>query len=108
MALEQTYQFRPEKFADHQIPTLLLLGGDSPPLFQQAIQLLQAALPTSQTTILPGQQHIAMDTNPDLFVKAVGDFFWLDERVERPTLRQRHAKGERPSLGRSENAELPP
>jgi pimeloyl-ACP methyl ester carboxylesterase len=74
MALEQTYQFRPEKFADHQLPTLLLLGGDSPPLFQQAIQLLQAALPTSQTTILPGQQHIAMDTNPDLFVKAVGDF----------------------------------
>lgn len=74
MTLDRTYQFKPEKFANHQIPTLLLLGGDSPPLFQQAIQVLEAALPNSQTTILPGQQHIAMDTNPELFVKEVLEF----------------------------------
>lgn len=74
MTLDRTYQFQPEKFANHQIPTLLLLGGDSPPLFQQAIQTLEATLSNSQTVILPGQQHIAMDTAPELFMKRVLEF----------------------------------
>ncbi|MFZ0548239.1 MAG: alpha/beta hydrolase [Candidatus Promineifilaceae bacterium] len=74
MVLDRTYEFMPEKFANHQVPTLLLLGGDSPPLFRRAIETLSAALPNSQTAVLPGQQHIAMDTAPDLFVKEVLDF----------------------------------
>lgn len=74
MTLDRSYQFEPEKFANHQIPTLLMLGGDSPPLFQQAVKALEAALPNSQTAVLPGQQHIAMDTAPELFVKEVLDF----------------------------------
>jgi pimeloyl-ACP methyl ester carboxylesterase len=54
--------------------TLLLLGGDSPPLFRQATDVLAAALPNCQVAILPGQQHIAMDTAPDLFMKEVLQF----------------------------------
>jgi hypothetical protein len=53
---------------------MLLLGGDSPPLFQQAIELVDSILPNSQVVILPGQQHIAMDTAPDLFEKEVSGF----------------------------------
>lgn len=74
LAIDQTYRFQAEKFADHQAPTLLLLGGDSPPLFQQAIKVVDSTLANSQVVILPGQQHIAMDTNPDLFVKEVLQF----------------------------------
>ena len=40
MAFDRSYRLDPEKFADFPVPTLLLLGGDSPPLFQQAIDLL--------------------------------------------------------------------
>ena len=53
------------------VPMLLLLGGDSPPLFRQASEAVDSALPNSTVVTLPGQQHIAMDTNPDLFVSEV-------------------------------------
>lgn len=76
MAIDRTYSFDTEKFADFQIPTMLLLGGNSPPLFQQAIELVDSTLPNSQVVILPGQQHIAMDTDPGLFAKEVLGFLW--------------------------------
>jgi pimeloyl-ACP methyl ester carboxylesterase len=71
MAIDRTYIFNPDQFANLHVPTLLLLGGDSPPLFRQAIEIVDTALPNSRVVILPGQQHIAMDTNPDLFVGEV-------------------------------------
>jgi pimeloyl-ACP methyl ester carboxylesterase len=77
IALDRIYSFDPHKFANLQTPTLLLLGGDSPPLFQQAIEMINPALPNSKVVILPGQQHIAMDTNPELFVREVM-YFLLD------------------------------
>jgi len=46
---------------------MLLLGGDSPPLFQKATDLLDSTLPHSQVVVLPDQQHIAMDTDPEMF-----------------------------------------
>lgn len=74
MAFDGIYSFDPHKFTKLQTPTLLLLGGDSPPLFQQAIAMVNPALPNSKAVILPGQQHIAMDTNPELFVREVIHF----------------------------------
>jgi pimeloyl-ACP methyl ester carboxylesterase len=70
----RTYRFQAEQFADLRVPTLLLLGGDSPPMFQQAIAQVEAALPDSRVVVLPGQRHIAMDTNPTLFVHEVLHF----------------------------------
>jgi pimeloyl-ACP methyl ester carboxylesterase len=67
----ETYHFEPERFKNLHVPTLLLLGGDSPPFFKAAIEMANAALPDSRIVILPGQQHIAMDTAPDLFVREV-------------------------------------
>ena len=72
--LDQTYQFDPNLFTTLQTPTLLLLGGDSPPLFERAIQRLDTTLPNSRVVILPGQQHVAMDTSPELFVSEVLNF----------------------------------
>ncbi len=74
MVLDRTYSFDTEKFTDFRVPTMLLLGGDSPPIFQKAIELVDSTLPNNQVVILPGQKHIAMDTNPELFAKEVMHF----------------------------------
>lgn len=74
MEIDRTYNFDEEKFTNFQVPTMLLLGGDSPPLFQRAVKLVDSTLPNSKVVILPGQQHIAMDTDPELFVKEVTHF----------------------------------
>lgn len=71
LAIDRSYRFEPARFGTLRVPTLLLLGGDSPPLFQQAIDVLHAALPDSRVTVLPGQQHVAMDTDPGLFAREV-------------------------------------
>ena len=38
LTIERSYRFRPERFAQFSIPTLLLLGGESPPVFGQTIE----------------------------------------------------------------------
>jgi pimeloyl-ACP methyl ester carboxylesterase len=70
----ESYQFKPERLKDLNVPTLLLLGGDSPPFFKAAIEALHAVLPNSRIVVLPGQQHIAIDTAPDLFTREVMAF----------------------------------
>lgn len=71
LAIDRVYTFDSDRFANLEVPTLLLLGGDSPLLFQSAIETAQAALKNATVVVLPGQQHIAMDTDPDLFVGEV-------------------------------------
>ncbi|HEY6635064.1 MAG TPA: alpha/beta hydrolase, partial [Acidimicrobiia bacterium] len=61
-------------FTDLRTPTLLLLGGDSPELFRQATEVVHEAIAGSRVVVLPGQQHIAMDTNPELFLAEVMGF----------------------------------
>jgi pimeloyl-ACP methyl ester carboxylesterase len=65
------YVFRPERWREMRAPTLLLLGGDSPVAFHVATHAVQQALPDSRTAVLPGQQHTAMNTAPDLFLAEV-------------------------------------
>ena len=36
--------------------------------------MLLAALPNARAVVMPGQQHIAMDTNPELFAGEVVSF----------------------------------
>lgn len=74
LAIDKTYRFIPEKFADLRVPTLLLLGGDSPPLFEKAVEVVREAVPDATVATLPGQQHIAMDTDPELFLREVTDY----------------------------------
>jgi len=70
----EAYRFEPERFQKMTVPTLLLLGGDSPSFAKTNIENWHDALPNSQIVVLPGQQHIAMDTAPDLFVRKVQTF----------------------------------
>lgn len=71
---QRAYRFRPELFAAVQTPACLLLGGNSPHYFHTATELIAAALPTSQVVVLPNQQHIAMDTAPEMFLAEVFSF----------------------------------
>jgi pimeloyl-ACP methyl ester carboxylesterase len=71
---EEAYAFEPQRFKALRAPTLLLAGGDSPPFLQAATQAVHAALPNSRITIMPGQQHIAMNTAPELFAREVLSF----------------------------------
>lgn len=74
MRAAEQYRLAPARFKAIRAPTLLLLGGDSPPFFKAAIEAVHAALPNSRTVELPGQRHIAMDTAPDLFAREVSAF----------------------------------
>jgi len=73
------YQFVPAKFERLNLPVLLLQGGDSPSFFKTAINKLHETLPGSRIVVMPGQQHTAMNTAPDLFVHNVLTF--LDGRA---------------------------
>lgn len=71
---EEEYRFQPERFKHLNVPTLLLLGGDSPEFFKTTIEAWNAALPNSRIVVLPGQQHLAQSTAPDLFVRELQTF----------------------------------
>jgi pimeloyl-ACP methyl ester carboxylesterase len=69
------YAFDPQRFRTMRTPTVLFLGGDSPPRRRPVAETLNTALPNSQIVVLPGQQHGAMRTAPDVFVQEVDKFF---------------------------------
>jgi pimeloyl-ACP methyl ester carboxylesterase len=68
------YRLDPARLKELNVPTLLLLGGDSPRFFKAAIEALHAVLPSSRIAILPGQQHVAINSAPDLFLHEVLSF----------------------------------
>lgn len=68
---EANYSFEADRFAEMNVPTLLLLGGESPASIRAGTEAVHAALPEGQIAVLPGQQHIAMDTAPELFLQEV-------------------------------------
>jgi pimeloyl-ACP methyl ester carboxylesterase len=68
------YELRPERFRTWRIPTLLLLGGESPPVYRAGIERMQAMLPISSIGVLEGQGHIAMRTAPKLFVREIVEY----------------------------------
>lgn len=71
---EEQYTFSAQQFKDLHTPTLLLLGGESPRFIKKATEAVDTALPNSRIAVMPGQQHTAMYTAPDLFVHEVLTF----------------------------------
>ena len=74
MKTNRTHQFDAEAFTHVQVPTMFLMGGDSPEFFHDAIKIANEVLPNSTIVTMPGEQHIAMDTNPDLFIHKTVSF----------------------------------
>ncbi len=73
-ALETKPAFDPSRFESVKTPTLLLLGGDSPEPVHAFTETLHRSLANSRIAVLPGQQHVAMNTAPELFLKEVVGF----------------------------------
>ena len=70
----EQYRFDAERFASVRVKTRLLLGGDSPAFFKSSIDAVHAAVSTSDIVVMPGQQHTAMNTAPELFLHEVISF----------------------------------
>lgn len=69
-----SYIFEPERFSHMETRTLLLLGGESPSFFKAAIEILKKSIPNTRIAVMSGQQHAAMDTAPELFLRKVIGF----------------------------------
>lgn len=80
LTVDRRYAFQRERFAQFTVPTLLLLGGASPPAFRQPVEVLDAALPDSRVVVLDGQRHVAMDAAPELFLAQVKRFLGVAGR----------------------------
>ena len=68
------YRFDPERFAQLTIPTLVLLGGESPGWRHEAMRALHSALPHSELRILADQGHLATHTAPELLAGEIISF----------------------------------
>lgn len=68
MKAEEEYVFDARRFTQLRTPTLLLVGEDSLEIFKESAAMLDEALPNSQISVMPGQEHIAMYTAPQLFL----------------------------------------
>lgn len=73
-ALERDYRFDPAKFADWNVPTLVMMGGESPAFLKNACETLARTLKGAKLCTLQGQQHVAMMMAPELFSKEVLTF----------------------------------
>ena len=62
--VETAYRFDPATFADVGVPTLMLLGSDTPAPFPDSTARVAAALPDVQVARLDGQAHLAIQTAP--------------------------------------------
>lgn len=68
------YSFEPERFGRMETSTLLLVGEDSAPRELETARAVAEALPAARVVVLPGQEHLAMYTAPELFVNEVVRF----------------------------------
>jgi pimeloyl-ACP methyl ester carboxylesterase len=75
LASFDSYHFDASDFANLRVPTLVLLGGDSPAFMKQEAELINAALPDSRIQVLGGQGHTAFRIIPQQFADIVTSFF---------------------------------
>jgi pimeloyl-ACP methyl ester carboxylesterase len=74
MQVQSEYVFDSGRLAAIRIPTLFLLGSDSPPEMRSGTEALAAAIRESEIRELPGQGHIAHVTAPGLLADEVTRF----------------------------------
>lgn len=74
--LAESHRYAPNLAALEEItiPVMFVLGGSSPSFFKATTETLHAHLPMSQIVVLPGQQHSAMLTAPQLFASEIVKF----------------------------------
>jgi len=76
--IQIAFKFDPSLLAEIRIPTLLLLGGASPPSMRMGTEAIAEALPSATIVEMLGQEHIAMVTAPEAVADAVRTFLAPD------------------------------
>jgi Predicted hydrolases or acyltransferases (alpha/beta hydrolase superfamily) len=71
---DEDYVLDPRRFERLSVPTLLLQGEKSPDFLKAATKAVHAVVPRSRIVVMPGQQHIAMRTAPEMFAHLVVEF----------------------------------
>lgn len=71
---DEDYVFESSRFKNLDVPTMLLEGENSPEHLKAGTAAVHATLPSSRIVVIPGQQHVAMSTAPELFVCLVTGF----------------------------------
>ncbi|HSD58835.1 MAG TPA: alpha/beta hydrolase [Methanotrichaceae archaeon] len=71
---DEDYILDPLRFKNMNVPTMLLQGAESPAFLKAATEAIHKALPNSKIVVMPGQQHIAMSTAPEMFVRLITEF----------------------------------
>ena len=68
------FRFDADRLRVLDVPTLLLVGGDSTPYHKETTATVAAALPNAQVVVLPEQQHDAHFTAPELLATEIRRF----------------------------------
>ena len=68
------YWFDAERYRAFAPPTLVMVGGASPPQAHAYAEVLASTLPSARVEVLEGQRHNATDTAPRLFAETVLSF----------------------------------
>ena len=71
MAAEHEYRLSKESLSKLKVPTLMLVGGESPAFIRHGCSAVQESISGAQLVVLAGQGHAAMHTAPALFSDAV-------------------------------------
>jgi pimeloyl-ACP methyl ester carboxylesterase len=72
---EQAHRMDDWRFGDLDVPTLLLVGSDSPAWAVRSVEAHADALPCADKRVLEGQGHGANLAAPDLLAAELGRFF---------------------------------
>jgi pimeloyl-ACP methyl ester carboxylesterase len=72
---EGAWRFRPERYAELRVPTLLLVGEESPAWATRATEAVAGALPNAEVRTLAGQGHSATLQAPELLARELTGFF---------------------------------
>lgn len=67
-------EFDEDRISELTVPTLLLVGGESPKWSEDATKILHDSIANSRIAVLEGQGHLAMNTAPELFLETVVAF----------------------------------
>lgn len=78
--LHAEQHWRPSGYDDLVLPTLLLLGSESPEWARRWTSMAQSAIPSSRLQVLDGQGHLALMTAPELVAQAIIDFVFDPSR----------------------------
>ncbi len=69
-----TWQFDPSKAALTSKPILFVLGSESAPMFQEALELVHEWFPQTKDHIVPGANHLLQMQAPGSVAKGISDF----------------------------------